>query len=178
MVAYTKPALVWSTSPAKAAGCILSCAQPTARLKCPCSLETVKELVGSIFQAAESRATQRALDGHARALAQGRKGASMLVYLASNLADDAVLTRILWDDTAQAAAVASMAAFRAIVEDHHTKYFSKLKTAPMYLKLIPVRFLKGDIHQTPVPCLIDLPAVSHTCAFARGGREHRQLTMY
>jgi hypothetical protein len=72
-------------------------------------------------------------------LAEARNGASMLVYLAPNLADDAVVARILRDDGAQAAVVASMSAFRTIVDEHHTQYFKKSKTLPMYLKLIPVR---------------------------------------
>ena len=92
----------------------------------------------SIFQASESRAIKRALD--VKTLAEAREGASMLVYLAPNFADDAIVARILWDDSAQAAVVASMSAFRTIVCEYHTKYFNESTTAPMYLKLIPVRY--------------------------------------
>ena len=107
----------------------------------------------SLFQASESRAAKRALD--MKMLAGARNGASMLVYLAPNLADDAVVARILWDDSAQAAVAASMSAFRTIVDEHHAKYFNELETAPMYLKLIPVRSQRRDgIHvRTRVPAL-------------------------
>jgi hypothetical protein len=97
----------------------------------------VRELVDSIFLAADSRAEKRAQDRH-MVIDSGRAGAAMLVYLAPNLADDAVVGKILWDDSAQASAAATMAAFRGIVEAHHVKYFGEAKTDPMYLKLIPV----------------------------------------
>jgi hypothetical protein len=49
----------------------------------------------------------------------------MLVYLALNRADDAVVGKILRDDSAQASAAATMAAFRGIAEAHHLKYFGE-----------------------------------------------------
>jgi len=86
----------------------------------------VRELVDSIFLAADSRAEKRAQDRH-MVIDSGRAGAAMLVYLAPNLADDAVVGKILWDDSAQASAAATMAAFRGIAEAHHLKYFGEAK---------------------------------------------------
>lgn len=114
--------------------------QPHTRLKSPCTLESVKNLVDRIFQAAESHAAKRALDRHAGAFSPTRKGAAMLVYLAPCLADDAVLARILRDDSTQAVAAASMSAFRAIIDEEQAKYFNDLKNTPMYMKLVPVRY--------------------------------------
>ena len=103
--------------------------KPTTRLKCACNLEKVQGLVDSLFASANARAV-------AKGTGVIRTG-EMLVYLASTVADDPVVAQILRSDSAQAAAAASMASFRGIVEAHHVKYFGDLKTDPMYLKLIP-----------------------------------------
>eukprot|EP01043_Picozoa_sp_COSAG02_P022312 COSAG02_NODE_1157_length_14186_cov_11.986299_5_plen_129_part_00 len=128
-----------------------------------------------MFQASESRATKRALD--VKTLADAREGASMLVYLTPNLADDAVVARILLHDSAQAAVVASMSAFRAIVCEHHTKYFNESTAAPMYLKLIPVRSPRRYAYAYVSGCM---PCAYHfhACATMRDVRERRRPTMY